>query len=295
MKLSIFFGFLVVCPLLLWSSPAQGIEGEEKYKPRNQKGQKHGYWIVFGRDYPEKGYPNEGKIEEGNYRENRKEGSWKKYHLDGKTPKLIGTYKNNRPEGAYQKIDKNGTVIEKGTFVRGKQVDTLIRYYPDGTPSYEVVFNEDGKENGKTIYRYENGQIEFEYESVNGTRVGKGVRYYPNGDIKETIQYSEKGESIGFDEFALEAPEKLEEIDIPQETDEKEKAPPVYNPITRTGKPFNPNKYNKIYNKNEEVWQDGDFKKGRLWDGKVYEYDSDGILLRVKVFKKGIYHSEGQL
>ena len=51
----------------------------------------------------------------------------------------------------------------------------------------------------------------------------------------------------------------------------------------------------KVYNKNAEISQDGVFKKGRLWDGKVYEYDSDGILLKVKIFKNGSYHSDGQL
>jgi ribosomal protein S1 len=40
---------------------------------------------------------------------------------------------------------------------------------------------------------------------------------------------------------------------------------------------------------------DGIFKNGNLWEGKVYEYDKDGILLKVKVFKEGVYHSDGQL
>ncbi len=29
--------------------------------------------------------------------------------------------------------------------------------------------------------------------------------------------------------------------------------------------------------------------------GKVYVYDRDGILLKVKVYKNGVYHSDGQL
>ena len=58
---------------------------------------------------------------------------------------------------------------------------------------------------------------------------------------------------------------------------------------------FQPNGYNKVYNSTDEIWQDGTFKNGQLWEGKVYEYDKDGILLKVKIFKNGVYHSDGQL
>jgi antitoxin component YwqK of YwqJK toxin-antitoxin module len=72
------------------------------------------------------------------------------------------------------------------------------------------------------------------------------------------------------------------------------KAPVLGIPRTR-GKEFLPNGYNKCYTINDEIWQDGTFKSGELWDGKVYEYDKDGILIRVKIFKQGVYHSNGQL
>jgi antitoxin component YwqK of YwqJK toxin-antitoxin module len=74
----------------------------------------------------------------------------------------------------------------------------------------------------------------------------------------------------------------------------KETAPKVNSPKTKGAK-FQANGYNKVYNNNDEIWQDGIFKNGVLWDGKVYEYDRDGILLKVKVFKNGVYHSDGQL
>ena len=74
----------------------------------------------------------------------------------------------------------------------------------------------------------------------------------------------------------------------------REQAPVIRQPKTK-GTAFKPNGYNKVFNENDEIWQDGEFRNGRLWDGKVYEYDADGILLKVKVFKNGIYHSDGQL
>lgn len=290
MKLRFIFGFLFISSAL-WSSPDQSIIGEDEFKPRNEKGQKHGKWVIFGKDKPDKGFPSDGKIEEGNYLEDRKEGKWTKYHNDGETPKLIGTYKNNRPEGPYEKIGPNGIVIEKGTFVRGKYMDSLSRYHPNGVAMYEGYYDKDGNEDGKITYRYPNGQVEFEYESANGVPTGKAVRYYENGDIKEIIQYSADGVVLNSEKKEMVNPA----VKIEETGPKKEGAPKVSNPITKNGDTFKPNGYNKIYNANEEIWQDGDFKNGRLWNGKVYEYDEDGILLKVKVFKNGAYHSDGQL
>lgn len=290
MKLRFIFGFLLISSVA-WSYPDQSKNGDDEFKPRNEKGQKHGRWVIFGKDKPEKGYPSDGKIEEGNYQEDRKEGVWTKYHNDGETPKLIGTYKNNRPEGPYEKVGPNGTVVEKGTFIRGKYLDSLSRFHANGVKSYEAFFNEDGNENGKITYRYENGQVEFEYEAVDGKPTGKAIRYYENGDIKEVIQYSTDGIVLSSEKREMVNPAVEIEVSGPA----KETAPKVGTPITKNGEPFKPNGYNKIYNKNEEIWQDGDFKSGKLWNGKVYEYDEDGILLKVKVFKEGVYHSDGQL
>jgi hypothetical protein len=33
--------------------------------------------------------------------------------------------------------------------------------------------------------------------------------------------------------------------------------------------------------------QQGEFKNGRLWDGKRYSYDSDGLLERIQIYKAG--------
>ena len=56
-----------------------------------------------------------------------------------------------------------------------------------------------------------------------------------------------------------------------------------------------PSQNTKVYNKKGEIWKDGTFKNGEIWDGKVYEYDGDGILQRILVYKEGKYHSDGQL
>ncbi len=81
---------------------------DDKINQRDVNGKKTGKWIYYGKDRPEEGYPMEGKIEEGPYKEDRKEGIWIKYHSDGVTPKLKGMYINNRPKGGYTKYFPNG-------------------------------------------------------------------------------------------------------------------------------------------------------------------------------------------
>ena len=73
-----------------------------------------------------------------------------------------------------------------------------------------------------------------------------------------------------------------------------ENPPKITNPKTK-GVRFIPSGYNTIYNENDEIWQDGNFKDGQLYDGKVYVYGSNGLLIKIKVFKEGKFHSLEQL
>lgn len=258
----------------------------------NQKvdGKKQGKWIYLGKDRPSSGYPAEGKIEEGSYVDDRKEGEWVKYHNDGETPKLKGTYENNRPNGPYVKFWPDGKVREQGNFTRNKYNGSLKRYHQNGVVEYEAEYNDNGKEQGTVKYFYANGQEEFVYDAQDGIATGKAVRYYENGDVKEIIYYSADGK--------VEKSEQKEMVGEPvnhvDPDASKEAAPKITTPRTKGAK-FKANGYNKVYNDNDEISQDGEFRNSRLWDGKVYVYDSDGILLKVKVFKKGVYHSDGQL
>jgi antitoxin component YwqK of YwqJK toxin-antitoxin module len=269
-----------------------GIEQSDEGKTNriDRNGLKQGYWIYYGKDRPETGIPPTGKIEEGPYEDDRREGVWTKYHNDGMTPRIKGTYVNNRPQGTYTKIHPNGNIKEIGTFERNSYRDSLKRFHENGVLEYEAKFNNEGQENGTVKYYYPNGQLEFEYKSVNGKPVGKATRYYENGDVKELIEYGPDGRVIS----SVEKEMVKATVAVKDPGASKEKAPHIQRPRTKGAK-FQLNGYNKCYNNNDEIWQDGEFRNGELWDGKVYEYDSDGILLKVRVFKKGVYHSDGQL
>lgn len=268
----------------------KSIVQDDKINQKDAAGKKQGRWIYFGKDRPQEGYPMEGKIEEGPYKDDRKEGLWIKYHNDGVTPKLKGMYINNRPKGSYVKYHPNGKIKEIGTFEKNQYQDSLKRFYENGQLEYEAKYNENGKEQGKVRFYHPNGQVEFEFNSQNGVATGKAFRYYENGDIKEVIEFNADG-SIAKSE-PREPVNPMVRVNDPGAS--KEQAEKIAKPIVKGGK-FQPNGYNKVYNTDDEIWQDGEFKDGRLYNGKVYVYDRDGILLKVKVYKNGIYHSDGQL
>jgi len=285
LMLCVFFVGISLTPFALAE-----INQDDKLNQKDPQGKKQGRWIYFGKDRPQEGYPSEGKIEEGKYIDDRKEGIWTKYHNDGVTPKLKGTYVNNRPQGSFVKLYPNGKVREEGNFVRNLYQDSLKRFHENGKIEYEANYNSLGKEQGTVKYFYPNGQLEFQYQAQEGKPNGKAMRYYENGDVKEIIYYGTDGSVEKSEQSEMVSPI----VKTPDRGASKEAAPKVAIPRTKGAK-FQPNGYNKVYNVNDEIWQDGQFRNSLLWDGKVYEYDRDGILLKVKVYKNGAYHSDGQL
>jgi antitoxin component YwqK of YwqJK toxin-antitoxin module len=282
--LILFFG-IIATPL--W---AGGEDQDIEINKTDENGLKQGLWIIRGKDIPSSGYPAEGKIEEGVYKDDRKEGVWIKYYNDGITPELKGEYLNNRPNGPYEKRYPNGALKEKGTFDRNQYSGSIERYYDNGQLMYKSYYSGNGQEDGSVKFFYPNGQEKFSYEALNGIPTGKATRYWPNGDVKEEISIGPDGKVIGSVKKQMVSPES-NAIGVQVS---KERAPAVGQPRTK-GSPFMPNGYNKVYNLNDEIWQDGDFRSGALWNGKLYVYDEDGILLKVRVFKNGYYNSDGQL
>lgn len=252
----------------------------------DNSGKKHGYWVVYGKDVDSTlNYPVDGKVREGRFKHGRKEGIWIFYYKDGKTPKLKGSYSNNRPEGTFTKFWPNGAIKEEGEFANQKFKNQLKRYNDKGILIYEASFNDNGDENGKVKYFYDDGTLQFEYNAENGRPKGEAKRFYPNGDLKEKITYDEYG--------ALLSSEKIERVN--PEKNEAKKPSGRKAPVIEDKSTLKLNGYNKVYNSNKELWQDGKFKDGKLWDGQVYIYDEDGLLLKIEVFKEGVYHSDGQL
>ena len=69
-------------------------------------------------------------------------------------------------------------------------------------------------------------------------------------------------------------------------------APAVTAEETTNAVTFRENGYNTLYDRQLRISQQGEFKQGRLYDGRRYTYDKDGILQRIQVFKQGRYSGD---
>lgn len=273
-----------LCCLLLLLS----VSGFAQNK-RNSNGQRQGKWVFTAKDYPNKKLPASQKIEEGYYSNGRKEGTWIKYFADGSV-QLKGTYNNNRPEGAFTRYYPNQNIAEQGYFSANGYKGLLLRYHENGQLAYRANFNHQGQESGKVSYYHSNGKLALIYTIKQGKVQGEVARYNSDGLLQSSFLVAADG-AIG--------PWQKENEQVPIVVPKPANLPNAYpprlsNPKTK-GLRFVPNGYNKVYNDNDEIWMDGDFKSGQLFDGKVYDYDQDGILLKVRIYKFGKYHSDGQL
>jgi antitoxin component YwqK of YwqJK toxin-antitoxin module len=259
---------------------------------RNSSGKREGKWVFTGKDLPQTGVSKDTKVEEGYYVNGRKQGQWTKYYKDGKTPKLKGNYSDNRPEGPYTRYHTNGKIAEQGTFGKNGYKGPLTRYYENGQVAYKANFNNEGQESGLVQHFHPNGRLALSYTVKAGEVRGKVARYDQQGQLLSSFQIDDTGK-IGAAQKA--SPKQVQVVPHVGQTQDVTIYPPHLTNPKMKGLRFVPNGYNKVYNANDEIWMDGEFKNGQLFDGKVYDYDQDGILQKVRIFKNGKYHSEGQL
>jgi len=270
--------------------------GEQEGDSINQKidGKKEGYWIIWAhmRNLPD--FKPNDKIEEGNYKTNRKIGMWKKYWANGNLKSEI-EFINGRASGAFKTFYENGKPEEAGNWVGRYYTKSFTRWHPNGNIAQEKTFNGSGKTDSIVKYYHTNAQIELEYNTTNGVENGTATRYYPNGDIKEIVEYSEDGNVI---EGSRQERERVN----PAVTLEEDVITVEEEGVEADGVTFDPKDigeiedgYHKTYNENKDIYMDGEFKDAKLWSGKHYIYDENGLLERIEVYKDGKYVGNGVL
>jgi antitoxin component YwqK of YwqJK toxin-antitoxin module len=260
------------------------------------EGKKEGYWIIYGKMRTLEEYLEDDVIEEGMYKNSRKEGVWRKYYPGGQIKSEI-TYIKGRPTGTFEIYYKNGQLEEKGNWKGRIYTGSFERYYEDGTLSQKKDFNEKGKTEGVVEYYHTNGQLELTFTTDNGKESGTASRYWPNGDLKETIEFNEEGEGSSsgvVDRInpAVELPvfsnPEVEDTgiiaagDINLGSSKEVLAPKALS-----------DGYHKTYNDNKDILMDGEFLGGKLWNGKHYMYDENGLLEKIEVYKDGKFAGTG--
>jgi antitoxin component YwqK of YwqJK toxin-antitoxin module len=259
-------------------------------------GKKQGYWIIFGTDKPTSGYAGDQKVEEGAYLSSRKTGPWKRYYPNDNLKSIIN-YVNNRPNGDYITYYETGKIEEEGNWTNNRNTGTFKRFHKNGNVAQDFVFNETGKRDGVQKYYHENGQLEVEVNIAQGKEEGQMRRFYANGDLKEEKFFN--GGVLDQASVKTYEPKQplaavVEEPDVEARTTEVNTVD-VVNPGSKPVKGLRgvPDGYNKLYNKNRAISQDGYFKNGKLLDGKWYRYDDNGILEAIEIYKNGKYIGDG--
>lgn len=271
-------------------------------------GKRTGYWVV-NETNDATSLDSRSKRKEGRYIKGRKYGAWICYYPDGKTPRLIGEYLDNRPGGAYFRFDQKGELTQASTVPRNivpsqmleahnALFDCRMFFHNREMVAGQVFF---AKRAFSTPFAYQfwveesihqnqsqNAEVNFEWLSQNYPQL-----YSTYLSVRTPRNLSAENPEI---QSVVNKIERIQDSSPVNHTrNSTMNAPFVHAPRVAKGTVFQPNGFNKLYTESDEIWIDGLFRNGQLKDGKVFVYDRDGVLLKVRIFKDGQYVSDGGL
>jgi antitoxin component YwqK of YwqJK toxin-antitoxin module len=241
-------------------------------------GKKYGRWISFFGN-------NKQKIEkDGVYDNNRKTGIWKCYYENGNLKSEIN-YVNNKADGYAKIYYENGKISEEGIWKGTKWVGKYLFYHENGNKAYEWSFNEEGKRTGEQKYYHENGKLMIKGDWEDGKENGVITEYDSGGNLK-----SEKVFASGtIDEKTSKfyAAKKVSVDEIPDDTNATVSKNTDTNNSQASYETFSGNGTFKLYNAFKKIDREGEFRSGKLINGKKYYYNSEGKLIKTEVYTNG--------
>jgi antitoxin component YwqK of YwqJK toxin-antitoxin module len=281
--------FIFICGLCLMSymgtSYAQaGNTSQDTLNRLDELGRKQGLWKVTAPVKEKPGYGIGQLFEEGRYINGKRTGVWRRYWPNGNVMSEI-TYQMGRPRGEYRTFYPNGKVEELGSWDLDRNTGKFQRWHPNGQLAQDFVFNDHGVRDGEQKYYHENGQLAVQVTVEEGREDGTLKRYAASGELQQVAQFNDGVIDAANSRYIKRIP-RADEVKVDNKAPE---APLVSGEESTNAITFRENGYNTLYDRQLRISQQGDFKAGRLWDGKRYTYDKDGILTRIQVFKSGRY------
>lgn len=236
-------------------------------------GKPHGYWII---------YENNIKLEEGYFEHGIKIGLWKEYYPTGKLKSEI-TYQAGKPNGYAKLYYENGHISEEGIWEENKWIGDYKYYHLNGNIAYEWKYNESGKRTGIQKYYHENGKLMIEGEWKDGKE---------NGTIKE---FDKEGKLIAektfnngqLDTASVKIYKPANNNSNSQQKQKEVKVIQEVKPQNTEIGIFDGNGFYRTYHKDGKIDREGEWKNGRLMDGKKYFYDETGKIIKTSIYKNG--------
>jgi antitoxin component YwqK of YwqJK toxin-antitoxin module len=265
-----------------------GTIAQDTLNRMDEAGRKQGHWRIEAPKVDKPGYSDGQLIEEGRYANGKRTGTWRSYWPSGKVKSEVA-YEMGRPKGAYTTYYSDGTVEEKGTWDLDRNTGKFQRWHPNGKLAQDFVFNAYGLRDGVQRYYHENGQLEVEVTVKEGREEGTLKRYYANGEPQQVAQFNGGDLNEATNKYIKPVHKETAVV-----TEPIGKAAPA---LSAEEKPnsnvFKENGYNTLYDKQLRLSKVGDFRNGRLWNGKVYKYDRDGKLTRIEMYLEGHFAGNG--
>ena len=193
--------------------------------------------------------------------------------------------------------NKNGNKREEGNWKGSRWVGAYKSYYENGNLRNDFTYNTNGEKSGIQKYYYESGQLQIQGEWKQGQESGKIVEYYENGSVKCEKTFN-NGEFVG--EQTYEKKEKPAEpvvaskqvtpakVALNEDTVAADSAQQAK--VVKKAKPASLKDLNgqqEILDRDGRVSKTGEFKNGFLIEGKKFEYDPAGKLIKTFIVKKG--------
>lgn len=253
-------------------------------------GRRQGWWRITAPKEDKPGFTDGQLIEEGRYNNSKRIGLWRRFWPNGKLMSEIN-YRMGRPQGDYKTYYPDGKIEEQGTWDLDRNTGIFKRWHPNGQLAQDFLFNEHGVRDGTQKYYHENGQLEVEVSIREGKEDGMLKRYYANGDLQQVAQFSggvinEANSKYIRPVHKVEAPKP----DASAKPAPERKADEVTNAVS-----FRENGFNTLYDRQLRLSQQGEFKGGKLWNGKYYRYNASGELYRIEVYQDGRFAGTAQI
>ncbi len=270
--------------LLVQTAVAQAHAGRDTLNILDAQGRKQGWWQVTAPKVEKPDYDAGQLIEEGRYADSRRTGRWTRYWPNGKVMSEI-TYEAGRPKGRYAIYYPTGKLEEQGTWDMDRNTGTFKRWHPNGQLSQDFVFDQYGLRDGLQRYYHENGQVEVEVAVHDGKEDGTLKRYHANGELQQVAQFNEGVINAENSRYIR----SVKRPEAPAPSPSAQPAPARSEQEAPNAALFRENGHNTLYDKQLRITQQGEFKSGQLWKGKVYRYDRAGLLFRIEVYQEGRY------